>query len=76
MCYFGQSVVFEEASSMINSLTGCDFNAKQVERICHLYGGLLDEKTCETIETGESKAYLEEEKQELHYAILQNRKKN
>jgi hypothetical protein len=70
MCYFGQSVVFEEASSMINSLTGCDFNAKQVERVCHLYGGLLDEKTSEAIESGESKAYLEEEKQELHYAMI------
>uniref|UniRef100_UPI004047255B hypothetical protein n=1 Tax=Mariniflexile sp. TaxID=1979402 RepID=UPI004047255B len=40
MCFFGQSVVFEDASSLINSLTGGGFNAKQVERVCHLYGGL------------------------------------
>ena len=49
MCRFGQSVVFEEASSLINNLTGCNFNAKQVERVCHLYGGLLDEKLAEVI---------------------------
>ena len=57
MCRFGQSVVFEEASSLINNLTGCNFNAKQVERVCHLYGGLLDEKLAEVIESGESKVY-------------------
>jgi hypothetical protein len=70
MCRFGQSVVFEEASSMINSLTGVVFNAKQVERVCHLYGGLLDQLQEEVIESGESKAYSEQEKQELHYAMI------
>jgi hypothetical protein len=70
MCRFGQSVVFEEASSLINSLTGCVFNAKQVERVCHLYGGLLDEKMAESIARGESKVYSEEEKLELHYAMI------
>jgi hypothetical protein len=70
MCRFGQSVVFEEASSLINSLTGRNFNAKQVERVCHLYGGLLDEKLAQSIEAGESKVYSEQEKQELHYAMI------
>lgn len=70
MCRFGQSVVFEEASSLINNLTGSSFNAKQIERVCHLYGGLLDEKLSEVIESGESKEYLEIEKQELHYAMI------
>ena len=70
MCRFGQSVVFEEASSLINNLTGCNFNAKQVERVCHLYGGLLEEKTKEIIETGESKVYSQQEKEELHYAMI------
>jgi Uncharacterised protein family (UPF0236) len=70
MCRFGQSVVFEEASSLINSLTGCNFNAKQVERVCHLYGGLLDEKLVESIESGHSKVYSEAEKLELHYAMI------
>jgi hypothetical protein len=70
MCLFGQSVVFEKASSLINSLTGCSFNAKQVERVCHLYGGLLDEKLSQSIESGDSKVYPEAEKEELHYAMI------
>jgi hypothetical protein len=70
MCRFGQSVVFEEASSLINTLTGCAFNAKQVERVCHLYGGLLDQKLLESIDSGESKVYSEQEKEELHYAMI------
>lgn len=70
MCRFGQSVVFDEASSLINSLVDCNFNAKQIERVCHLYGGLLDEKNIESIESGESKIYSESEKQELHYAMI------
>ena len=70
MCRFGQSVVFKEASSMINSLTGANFNAKQVERVCHLYGGLLDEIQTEVIESGVSKVYSEQEKEELHYAMI------
>jgi hypothetical protein len=70
MCRFGQSVVFEEASSLINSLIGSSFNAKQVERVCHLYGGLLDKKLTESIESGQSKVYSEQEKQELHYAMI------
>lgn len=70
MCRFGQSVVFEEASSLMNHLTGCDFNAKQVERVCHLYGGLLNEKLEESIEKGASKAHSESERQELHYAMV------
>lgn len=70
MCRFGQSVVFKEASSLINSLTGSNFNAKQVERVCHLYGGLLEQLQEEVIESGQSKGYSEQEKQELHYAMI------
>lgn len=70
MCFFGQSVVFEQASLLINSLTGGCFNAKQVERVCHLYGGLLEEKQKENIDSGVSKAYTTQEKEELHYAMI------
>lgn len=70
MCRVGQSVVFEEASNLINSLTGSDFNAKQVERVCHLYGGLLEEQQLEIIESGQAKEYSKEEQEELHYAMI------
>jgi hypothetical protein len=70
MCRFGQSVVFEEASALINTLTGCEFNAKQVERVCHLYGGFLEKKQEETIESGVSKEITIQEKEDLHYAMI------
>ncbi|HZJ19469.1 MAG TPA: formylglycine-generating enzyme family protein [Pricia sp.] len=35
----GQHLIFEEAEHLINSLTGAGFNAKQIERVCHRYGG-------------------------------------
>ena len=44
MCFVGQMVVFQEASSLIKNLTGANFNAKQIERVCHLNGGILEEK--------------------------------
>lgn len=70
MCRFGQSVVFEEASSLINTLTGCKFNAKQVERVCHLYGGFLEKAQEESIESGAIKEITIQEKEELHYAMI------
>ena len=44
MCYIGQHLVFKEAEEVINSLTGADFNAKQIERVCHQYGSYLEEE--------------------------------
>ena len=37
MCYMVQHLVFKEAEEVINSLTGAEVNAKQVERIRHHY---------------------------------------
>ena len=70
LCLFGQSVVFEQASDLINKLTGGEFNAKQVERVSHLYGKKLEEELEETLESGVSKELLEEQKQEVHYAMI------
>jgi len=41
MCYVGQHLVFSQAEEVINNLTGSDFNAKQIERVCHQYGQCL-----------------------------------
>lgn len=50
MCYVGQHLVFEEAEHLINSLTGAGFNAKQIERTCHRYGGLVEKGDLDNIE--------------------------
>lgn len=70
MCYVGQNLVFEQASSLINNLTGSEFNAKQIERTCHLYGGLLEEETQNLIDLGASKEYTNQVANELHYAMI------
>jgi Uncharacterised protein family (UPF0236) len=70
MCFVGQNLVFEQASSLINNLTGAEFNAKQIERTCHLYGGLLEEETQLLIESGASKEYSNQIANELHYAMI------
>ena len=44
MCYAGQQIVFKEASEMLSIMKGVDINAKQIERVCHHYGGILEKK--------------------------------
>lgn len=70
MCFVGQMVVFQEASSLIKNLTGANFNAKQIERVCHLYGGILEEKEHEVIASGESKTMKIKDKEAIHYAMV------
>jgi Uncharacterised protein family (UPF0236) len=70
MCFVGQMIVFQEASSLINNLTGTNFNAKQIERICHLYGGKLEKKEQEIIESGVSKELTFSEKEAVYYAMI------
>jgi hypothetical protein len=70
MCFVGQMVVFQEASSFINNLTGANFNTKQIKRICHLFGGKLEEKEQEIIESGVSKEPTFSEKEAVHYVMI------
>jgi len=43
LCRAGTKMIFEEASEEINKLMGIEVNAKQIERLCHHYGALLDQ---------------------------------
>ena len=40
--YMGQQEVFEQGSETLEKLTGQDVSAKQIERMSHAYGQLLD----------------------------------
>lgn len=42
--FMGQQMVFEEASQTIEKLTGQQVDAKQIERLAHGYGELLEQK--------------------------------
>lgn len=43
LCRVGSKITFEEASEEINKLMGIESNAKQIERLCHHYGELLEQ---------------------------------
>lgn len=70
MCFVGQQLVFEEAESIINNLTGSNFNAKQIERVCHHYGGLADQEILQQVETEGRVEYSEQEQSALHYVMI------
>ena len=40
----GQHLVFATASEVIQTLSGVELNAKQIERICHKYGSIRLDK--------------------------------
>jgi hypothetical protein len=68
MCYMGQEKVFEQASECFIRLTGVDVNAKQIERLCHHYGNLLEEKQWQSIASGENAS--KKNDRQSYYAML------
>ena len=43
MTRLGSKLVFEEASEELELLLNIDMNAKQIERVCHYYGELIEQ---------------------------------
>ena len=70
ICYVGQQMVFEDASELLNKLKVVDINGKQIERICHHYGGIIEEENQKMIETQSNQTYTEDERGKLHYAMV------
>lgn len=70
MCFFGQAVVFEKASELINKLAWTDFYGKQVERVCHYIGGEIDAHTIESIDQGVLRVVSKEEANSLNYVMV------
>jgi hypothetical protein len=68
MCYVGQQQVFEEASENFMKLTGVSVSPKQIERICHHYGQLLEEEQRQAIEEGGKDKAIKIKG--LHYAMV------
>lgn len=69
-CYVGQQMVFAEASDLLDVMKGLDINAKQIERICHIYGGHLEEQEEKRIAKEEVKEYSPSQKEDIHYAMM------
>ncbi|MEK7172414.1 MAG: hypothetical protein AAB740_00350 [Patescibacteria group bacterium] len=70
MCYVGQQMVFEEGSEMFNKMKGVNISGKQIERVCHHYGGIIEEENQQLIETQQSQTYTDEERNKLHYVMV------
>lgn len=54
ICFLGQEKVFATAAECFASITGVQINAKQIERVCHHYGELLEHKQQAQIKAGAS----------------------
>lgn len=70
LCYVGQQLVFEDASNMLESMKGLVIDAKQIERICHLYGQRLEEQQESAIETKQAKEYPKSSQKTSNYVMV------
>ncbi len=70
MCYVGQYLVFEEAEELINNFTGADINAKQIERVCHLYGQAIEDEDLYNIEVDQYEEILPCQRDKTHYVSV------
>ena len=70
MCYMGQHLVFKEAEEVINTLTGADVNAKQIERLCHHYGQSLEDEFLYNIEVNGYEEVLPDDSEKRHYVSV------
>jgi hypothetical protein len=62
-CHIGQSVPFDEGSELLLKIGGISLTDKQIERITHHYGEILETQTIEV------QAHKEPDS-ELHYAMM------
>ena len=54
LCWVGQECVFDKSSEALEKLYHLEITDKQVERVCHYYGGLLEEEMATEIAAGAS----------------------
>lgn len=70
MCFVGQQAVFEDAEALLKALKGVEINAKQIERVCHHYGGQIELQDEKMLSTQVYHSYAQEESNQLHYAMV------
>lgn len=66
----GQHLVFETASEVIQTISGVELNAKQIERICHKYGQWIEEEDLQLMEKSGKQTYSKEQSEAVHYASV------
>lgn len=68
MCYLGQELVYADASETLERLLGIKTNAKQIERVCHHYGDVIESQIQNSIAKGGTPPQLTDGKK--YYAML------
>lgn len=66
----GQQKVFVEAEETLEMLKGLKINAKQIERVCHYYGDLIEQQDAEMIDSQVFREYEGTQGNQLHYAMI------
>ena len=66
----GQQKVFVEAEETLEMLKGLKINAKQIERVCHHYGDLIEQQDAEMINSQIFREYEGTQGNQLHYAMI------
>jgi hypothetical protein len=66
VCYVGQSQVYEESSEQLKELLGVEVSGKQIERVCHCYGKLLEKEAPAQAKSNQ----LEVEEQQTVYGMV------
>lgn len=66
----GQQKVFVEAEQTLKMLKGLKINAKQIERVCHHYGDLIEQQDAEMINSQVFREYEGSQSKQLHYAMI------
>jgi len=67
-CFTGHQLVFEDASEMLEFISGIKVTPKQIERICHYQGERIEKSIEEKVRTGADKIYPDNE--ELYYVMM------
>lgn len=60
--FLGQGEVFRESSNLLERLSGVSLSDKQIQKLCHHYGGLIESADNETVTTRKVN--------ELHYGMV------
>ena len=70
ICYMGQHLVFKEAEEVLQRLSGCAIDAKQIERLCHSYGQWLEEQDLNDIQVQGYQAVAAAARHKRHYVSV------
>jgi hypothetical protein len=69
-CRIGSRLVFSEASEELKELSGITMSDKQIERMCHTYGGKLDEIDWQEAYSDSVQTKIPHDKKENVYAMV------